>query len=339
MKVDAGLSVDLSHAARSAADAEATGYSGVWTVETAHDPFLPLVLAAEHSAALEIGTSIAVGFARNPMTLANLGWDLQTYSRGRFILGLGSQIKPHIEKRFSMPWGDPARRMREMVLAIREIWASWLEGSRLAFRGEYYRHTLMTPVFSPSPSDLEGFGPPPIYLAGVGEMMTEVCGEVADGFICHAFTTETYLREVTIPALARGRARAGRTMEGFDIVGPGFVVTGADEPEIAAAARATRTQVAFYGSTPAYRGVLETHGWGDLQDDLNSLSKQGRWAEMGELIDDSILSEFAIIGEPESIPAAMHRRFGDVITRACIHSPRGIDPGRWSGVVAAMKGA
>jgi probable F420-dependent oxidoreductase len=322
---------------QSAKEVEAAGYSGAWTAETAHDPFLPLVLAAEHTERIELGTSIAVAFARNPMLLANLGWDLQAYSKGRFILGLGSQIKPHIEKRFSMEWSHPARRMREMVLAIRAIWDTWENGTKLDFRGEFYKHTLMTPFFTPERAELAGFGTPKIYLAGVGELMTEVCGEVCDGFICHGFTTEKYLREVTIPALARGRAKAGKTMDGFDIVGPSFVVTGNNENELKAAAAGTRQQISFYGSTPAYRGVLEAHGWGGLQDDLNTLSKQGKWTEMGDLIDDEILNTFAVVGEPESIAPELHRRYGDVISRISFYAPYKSDPARWQPVIEAIK--
>ena len=232
MKVDGGIGTDLHKVAAQAQQVEAAGYSGAWTAETSHDPFFPLLLAAEHTTTLELGTSIAVAFARNPMTLANIGWDLQSYSRGRFVMGLGSQIKPHITKRFSMEWSHPAARMREMVLAMRAIWDCWLNGTPLAFRGEFYTHTLMTPFFNPEASDISEYGVPKIFLAGVGERMTEGAGEGCDGFICHGFTTEKYLREVTIPALARGRAKAGKTMDGFEIVGPSFVVTGTTDEEL-----------------------------------------------------------------------------------------------------------
>ena len=325
MKVDGGIGTDLHKAGTQAIEAEAAGYSGVWTAETSHDPFFPLLLAAEHTATLELGTSIAVAFARNPMTLANIGWDLQAFSNGRFILGLGSQIKPHITKRFSMEWSHPAPRMREMILAIRAIWDTWENGSPLAFRGDYYTHTLMTPFFTPDRADLAGFGVPKVFLAGVGELMTEVAGEVCDGFICHGFTTERYLREITLPALTRGRAKAGKTMEGFEIIGPSFVATG------------TRQQIAFYGSTPAYRGVLDIHGWGGIQDELNTLSKQGRWAEMGQLIDDDILNTFAVVSEPEGVAPELHRRYGDVIQRISFYAPYKADPARWSKVLADLK--
>jgi probable F420-dependent oxidoreductase len=339
MKVDGGIGNNLHQAGAQAKELETAGYSGAWTAETSHDPFFPLLLAAEHTETLELGTSIAVAFARNPMTLANIGWDLQAFSKGRFNLGLGSQIKPHITKRFSMEWSHPAPRMREMIMAIRAIWDTWENGTPLAFRGDYYTHTLMTPFFTPDRADLAGFGVPKIFLAGVGELMTEVAGEVCDGFLCHGFTTEKYLREVTIPALARGRAKAGKTMEGFEIVGPSFVVTGTNEEEMAAAAAGTRQQIAFYGSTPAYRGVLEVHGWGELQDELNRLSKQGQWVEMGNLITDEILETFAVVGQPEHVAPELHRRYGDVIERISFYAPYKSDPERWAQVLDALKAA
>lgn len=325
----------LGAAITAAKEHETAGYDGFWTAETSHDPFLPLLLAAEHTEHIELGTSIAVGFARSPMTLANTAYDLQAYS-GRFILGLGSQIKPHITKRFSMEWSKPAARMREMILAIRAIWDCWNNDTKLDFRGEFYTHTLMTPFFNPGPNPN---GDPKIFLAGVGPLMTEVAGEVADGFICHGFTTERFLREVTIPALEKGRAKAGKTMEGFEIVGPSFVVTGNDQQEIEKAATATRQQISFYGSTPAYRPVLDLHGWGGMQEDLNKLSKQGEWQKMGTLIDDEILNTFAVVGEPEAIAPELHRRYGDVVQRISFYAPYKADPDRWRTVMAALKDA
>jgi probable F420-dependent oxidoreductase len=229
--------------------------------------------------------------------------------------------------------------MREMIMAIRAIWDTWENGTPLAFRGDFYTHTLMTPFFTPDRADLAGFGVPKIFLAGVGELMTEVAGEVCDGFICHGFTTEKYLREVTIPALERGRAKAGKTMEGFEIVGPSFVVTGTNDAEMTAAAAGTRQQIAFYGSTPAYRGVLDAHGWGGLQDELNTLSKQGKWAEMGNLITDEILDAFAVVGEPERVAPELHRRYGDVIQRISFYAPYKSDPDRWAQVLADLRAA
>ncbi|MBU3704139.1 MAG: LLM class F420-dependent oxidoreductase [Ilumatobacteraceae bacterium] len=337
MKVDGGVALDLAKSVESAKEAEAAGYSGAWTAETNHDPFFPLLLAAEHTKTIELGTSIAVAFARNPMTLANIGWDLQSYSKGRFILGLGSQIKPHITKRFSMEWSHPAARMREMILAIRAIWDTWENGTPLNFRGDFYTHTLMTPFFTPDRADLAGFGTPKIFLAGVGELMTEVAGEVCDGFICHGFTTEKYLREVTLPALKRGRAKAGKSMDGFEIVGPSFIVTGNTESEMQQAAAGTRQQIAFYGSTPAYKGVLDIHGWGGLQDELNTLSKQGKWVEMGGLINDEILNTFAVVGSPEQVAPELKRRYDDVIQRISFYAPYKSDPERWRRVISDLQ--
>src|SRR5437660_10159085 len=244
MKVEGGVGFDLATAAVTAKEAEDAGYDGVWSAETSHDPFFPLLLATEHTERIELGTGITVAFPRSPMHLANIGWDLQNFSKGRFLLGLGSQIRAHIEKRFSATWSSPASRMRELILAMRAIWASWQEGTKLDFRGDFYSHTLMTPFFNPGPNP---YGTPKVFLAAVGERMTEVAGEVCDGLLAHGFTTERYLREVTIPALERGMARGGRRREDFQISYPGFVVTGDDEKEREQAAEGVRRQIAFYG--------------------------------------------------------------------------------------------
>jgi probable F420-dependent oxidoreductase len=238
-----------------------------------------------------------------------------------------------------MEWSHPAARMREMILAIRAIWDTWQNGAPLAFRGEFYTHTLMTPFFAPDRADLAGFGVPKIFLAGVGELMTETAGEVCDGFICHGFTTERYLREVTLPALARGRAKVGKAMDGFEIVGPSFVVTGTTDKEMAAADSGTRQQIAFYGSTPSYKGVLELHGWHGLHEELNALSKKGEWTAMGTLITDEILNTFAVVAEPEGVAPELHRRYGDVVNRISFYAPYKSDPTRWANVMAALKSA
>ena len=334
MRVDGGIGFDPAGVIEAARQAEEVGYDGLWSAETSHDPFLPLALAAEHTGRIALGTGIAVAFARNPMNLAVLANDLQTLSKGRFLLGLGSQIKPHIEKRFSMPWSHPAPRMRELILAIRAIWASWSDGSRLAFRGEFYRHTLMTPMFDPGPNP---FGTPRIFLAAVGERMTEVAGEVADGMLAHGFTTERYLREVTVPALERGLDTSGRTRADVEISYPGLVVTGQDDAGFEAAAKAVRAQLAFYGSTPAYRPVLELHGWGDLQSELNALSKRGSWDQMADLIDDEILHAFAVVGPLEEIAGKVLERFGGVVDRFSFYAPYPMAPERWAGVLARFK--
>jgi probable F420-dependent oxidoreductase len=336
MKVDGGIGGDLRHAGQAAAAQEAQGYDGLWTAETAHDPFFPLLLASQQTSQVELGTGIAVAFARNPMNLAQIAWDLQAASEGRFILGLGSQIKPHITKRFSMPWSSPAARMREMILAIRAIWASWNDGTKLDFQGDFYTHTLMTPFFNPGPNP---HGNAKIFLAGVGELMTEVAGEVCDGFLCHGFTTEKYLREVTLPALERGFAKAGRTREGFELSLPVFVITGEDDAAKEAAAMGVKQQIAFYGSTPAYRPVLEAHGWGDLQTELNTLSKQGEWVEMGNRIGDEIVDAFAVVCEPADVAKGILSRFGDVIDRVSFYAPAGLGGDVAAQLVSELRGA
>jgi probable F420-dependent oxidoreductase len=322
--VDGGIGLDPSDAVRTAVRAEEDGFDGVWCAETAHDPFLPLVLAAEHTERVQLGTGIAVAFARNPMSTAVLANDLQTYSKGRFLLGLGSQIKPHIQKRYSMPWSHPAPRMREYISAMRAIWSAWHDGTKLAFRGDFYTHTLMTPMFDPGPST---FGAPKVFLAAVGERMTEVAGEVADGLLAHGFTTARYMREVTLPALERGLARAGRTRAEFEISYPAMIVTGTDEAEFETAAQAVRAQLAFYASTPAYRPVLDLHGWGNLFGELNALSKRGEWVQMAGLIHDDMLDAFAVRGEIDKVPDMILERYGDMVSRVSFYAPYRVDRG------------
>jgi len=328
------LPFQLTAAGDAARSLEADGFDGVWTAEINHDPFLPLVLAAEHTSRVELGTSIAVAFARNPMLVANIGWDLQAFSGGRLIIGLGSQIKPHITKRFSMEWSHPAPRMREFVLAMRAIWDTWSNGTPLAFRGEFYRHTLMTPFFNPGPT---GYGTPRIFLAAVGEKMTEVVGEVCDGMFVHGFTTEKYLRETTLPALERGLARSGRSRGDIELSFPTFMVTGATDEEWQQAEAAIREQIAFYGSTPAYRPVLEAHGWGEVQDELNRLSKQGAWKEMGKVVTDDILDAFAVRGTAAELPGLVLARYGDLVDRVSFYAPYRTEPEAWAEVVAGFK--
>ena len=312
MKVDGGVGWDLEKVGAQARELEEMGYSGILSAETGHDPFLPLAFAAQTTSRVDLATGIAVAFARSPMTLANIGHDLNAASKGRFVLGLGSQIRPHITKRFSMPWSHPAARMREFILAMRAIWANWHEGEPLQFTGKFYTHTLMTPFFTPTNTE---HGPPRVSLAAVGPLMTEVAGEVADGVIVHAFTTEKYLRETTLPALERGFAKAGKKREDFEISYPCFMVTGRDEKEMAEAKTATRQQIAFYGSTPAYKPVLDSIGAGELQGDLNAMSKQGRWREMGALITDDMVDAFAVVEEPGNIARAFKARYGDLVDR------------------------
>lgn len=334
--VDGTAGADFTELSRQVDDAERIGYNGVWSTEVSRDPFLPLLLAAQQAPNLEVGTSIAVAFARNPMTLATTANDLHAFSSGRFMLGLGSQIKPHIERRFNMPWSSPAARMHEFVRAVRTIWQCWQDETPLDFQGEFYRHTLMTPMFRPGPN---AFGTPPILIAAVGPQMTATAAEVADGILVHGFTTERYLREATVPQIKSALDKAGKHWDDFTLSYPGLVVTGSDEREFNEAAAAVRKQIAFYGSTPAYRGVLELHGWGDLHLELNRLSRLGDWATMSRLIDDTVLNTFAVVGEPSAVAQKTHRRFGDVIDRFGIYTPYTLRHETAADLVAALRAA
>ncbi|NNN22033.1 MAG: LLM class F420-dependent oxidoreductase [Acidimicrobiales bacterium] len=336
MKVDGGIGFGMEpgDAGRLALEQEKLGYDGVWAPETGHDPFIPLALASEHTTTLELGTGIAVAFARNPMNLAMLANDLQILSKGRFLLGLGSQIKPHIEKRFSMPWSHPAPRMREMIMAMRAIWDSWHNGGKLEFRGEFYTHSLMTPFFNPGPSK---YGSPKVFLAAVGELMAEVAGEVADGVLVHGFTTEKYLKEATMPAIERGFATSGKNRSDFQVSYPAFIVTGDSDESKEQAATMVRSQIAFYGSTPAYRPVLEMHGWGELQSELHPLSKAGEWIKMGSLITDEVLETFAVVAEIDDVAGKLKERFGGVVDRISFYAPYYLDPDKWQTIVAGLR--
>ena len=305
------LSADLDMAPLSIAELEARGYDAAFSAEINNDPFFPLVLAAEHSRNIALTTSISVAFARNPMTMANLAWDLNQYSRGRFTVGLGSQIKPHITRRFSMPWSKPAARMREFIQAMQAIWACWERGDKLDFNGEFYQHNLMTPMFTPSRT---AYGAPGVNLAAVGPLMTEVAAEVANGVIAHGFTTVQYLREVTLPAVEKGLEKSGRAREEFDISAPIMVVTGVNEEAFEQSTMAVKSQLGFYASTPAYRPVLEAQGWGDLLTEANQLTREGRWEDMANLITDEILNAFAVVTEDiQQVPALLKQRYGGLV--------------------------
>ena len=312
MKVDTHLTQDWKKIPEHIQRVEAEGYDGVGTAEMNHDPFFPLLIGAEHSERVELRTGIAVAFARSPMTMANQAHDLNAYSKGRFTLGLGSQIRAHITKRFSMPWGAPAAQMRELVLAMRAIWANWYDGEPLRFEGKYYQHTLMTPAFTPEDT---AYGAPKVVLAAVGPIMTEVAAEVGDGLIIHPFSNEKYIREVTLPAVERGLTKAGKQRKDFEISYTPFVVSGKDEQTFDAEKTTAKARISFYGSTPAYKQVLGVHGWGDLQVELNAMSKQGQWKEMADLITDDILDVMGVVGEPDQVVKEMLARYGDFTDR------------------------
>ncbi|MGI9604037.1 MAG: TIGR03617 family F420-dependent LLM class oxidoreductase [Acidimicrobiales bacterium] len=313
---------------------ERIGYDRAFSFEAKHDPFVPLAVAGEHTRHIELGTAIAIAFARTPMTLANVGWDLQTVTGGRFVLGLGSQIKPHIEQRFSMPWSRPVARLREMVVAIRTIWDAWQTGDRLHFDGDFYTHTRMIPAFDPGPNP---FGPPPILTAGFGPQMTAVAGEVADGFLVHPVNSRRSLLELTLPALVEGATRTGRSPGDVEVVCVTIVVTGRSEEEFVRSREAVREQLAFYGTTPAYLPVFELHGYGDLHPQLKRLARADRWAEMATLIDDELIETIAVVGEPHEIAPRLRARLDGVSDRVSLVNNRAPDPGHLAEVVHDLK--
>jgi probable F420-dependent oxidoreductase len=325
---------DLADTRRLYAELEAIGYDRAFSFEAKHDPFIPLAVAGEHTTTIELGTAIAIAFARTPMTLANTAWDLQTVTGGRFVLGLGSQIRPHVEERFSMPWSQPVARMRELVQAIRAIWRSWEDGSRLDFAGDFYTHTRMIPAFDPGPNT---FGRPRILTAGFGPAMTAVAGEVADGFLVHPVNSRRSLLELTLPALATGAARAGRTLDDLEIVCVTIVVTGRTEEEMARSREAVRTQLAFYGTTPAYLPVFALHGYEALHPELQRMAREDRWPEMGALIDDELVETIAVVGEPHEIAPRIVARLAGISDSVSLVNNRAPDPQHFAEVVADLR--
>ena len=315
MKIDVGIGADLSSTGRRTTAAEAAGIDCVWAAETVNDPFLSLAIAAEHSRRVSIGTAIAVAFARNPMSVAYTANQLHEFSRGRMVLGLGTQVRSHIEKRFGAEWSHPAARMREFVLALRAIWGSWNEGTKLHFEGEFYRHTLMTPVFAPRPNE---FGAPKVFLAAVGPRMTEAAGEVADGVITHGVSSPRYLREVTLPALGRGLAASGRARADVEVTCPGFIAVADTDEQLPKARASMRRHLAYYASTPAYRPVLTLHGWGDLQTDLYACSKRGAWDDMEALVGDDVLDTLTIVATPGTVAGEIAARYGGLVDRITV---------------------
>ena len=311
IKIDcAMITRDPAEAGKASKRLEDLGYDGAYTFEGPHEPFLPLAAAAVATKKLELLTSIAVAFSRSPMTLANLGYDLQLMSQGRFTLGLGSQIKPHIEKRYSMPWSSPAKRMQEMVHAIKAIWSSWHDGKELNFQGEFYKHTLMTPFFNPGQNP---FGLPKIYVAGVGPLMTQAAAESADGFLVHPFHTTTFLTNVTTPSLEKGLSLSAKKQ--FDVSVGVMIATGMNDEEISKARDACKAQIGFYGSTPAYKVVLEQHGWEGIQLELNQLTKKGLWQDIAALITDEMLESIAVTGTPSEVSNEIFDRYGNIAAR------------------------
>ena len=313
MKFDVTIfPTNLNAAAAIAQQVEAYGFSGLWTSETAHNPFLPLTHAAAATKRIDLGTAIAVAFPRSPMITAQIAWDLAAQSNGRFILGLGTQVKPHIEKRFSTPWSAPAPRLREYVESLRAIWDTFQTGAPLRYRGEHYTFRLMTPFFNPGAIEHPDI---PIYIAAVNDHLCRLAGELCQGLHVHPFHTARYLREVVIPNVERGAQAAGRTRADVALSCAIFVCTGKDAAETVENTAGVRTQIAFYASTPSYRPVMELHGWGDLAEQLSGLARHGKWGEMGALISDDMLREFAVIAPPDELAHAVKARYDGLLDR------------------------
>ena len=309
---------NLNTAADLARAVEDHGFDGLWTSETAHNPFLPLTHAASATRRILLGTAVAIAFPRSPMVTAQIAWDLAEQSNGRFALGLGTQVKPHIEKRFSTTWTAPTLRLREYIESLRAIWRSFQTNQPLRYLGEHFRLTLMTPFFKPNPIEQPDI---PIYIAGVNEHLCRLAGEMCQGFHVHPFHTVRYLKELILPNIEQGAAKTGRTRADLSLTCALFVVTGKDAGEIRDNAAMVKAQIAFYGSTPSYRGVLEMHGLGDLHVQLNELSRQGRWYEMGDLISDDLLGEIAVIAPVDELAHAVKARYDGLLDRVGYYFP------------------
>ncbi|NIM95493.1 MAG: TIGR03617 family F420-dependent LLM class oxidoreductase [Anaerolineales bacterium] len=296
-----------------AESAEKVGFDALWSTETQHDPFLPLALIAEHSQKLELGTAVAIAFARNPANLAYTSWDLAQASGGRFILGLGTQVKAHIERRFGMSWPEsPVGKLREQINAVRAIWDTWQHGEKLNFRGVYHKHTIMTPFFNPGPIQHPEI---PIYIAGVNTGLCRLAGELADGFHIHPFHSVRYLQDIVIPAIIEGTVRSDRSRSEIQLSASVMAATDEGEMEF------VRSQISFYASTPSYRAVMEVHGWGEVADELRALSRRGEWVEMASLITDEMLSTFAVIADEDDLASELRSRYGSLIDRITLYHP------------------
>jgi probable F420-dependent oxidoreductase len=337
MKFDASLLVhDLGQMPALARFADETGFDGIWTFETAHEPFLPLVLAAEHSRRLSLGTSIAVAFARSPAILAHIGWDLARFSKGRFILGLGTQVKGHNERRFGVKWEKPVDKMREVILAVRAFWDCWQNQTRLNFQGEFFKLTLMTPFFSPAPHEYHRI---PIFIAGVNRRMCQLGGELCEGFHVHPLHTARYLKEVVLPNIDQGLTITKRERQAIELSSSIFVIPTDDPKEAAKYEAEVRQQISFYASTPPYRPVFELEGWGDVADQLKTLVARGRWSDMPLLITDEMLDQFVLRGRWAELPEKVLRKYDGLLDRVSYYFP--IVPGEnekgWRSTVAGFK--
>ncbi len=334
MKVDAEVAVGSpADAAGLAKKAEEYGFDCFWVNETKHDPFVQLALAAAATEKVRLGTSIALAFTRSPTTLAYTAWDLQSLSGGRLILGLGSQVKGHIERRFGTRWEAPAPKMKEFVLAMRSVWGAWQDGTKLDFRGRFYRLDLMTPFFSPGPIEHHAI---PVYVAGVNEGMCRVAGAVADGLHVHPLHTVRYLREVIDPAVSKGAAKAGRKRSEVAVAASVFAAVGESEREVQEVREAYRGQLAFYASTRSYRKVMELHGWGDACDRLHELSARGEWARMPAEVNDEMMGEFVVEGSWDEMGGVLRKRYGALVDRVRLYLPFDGDP-KWKRLVQGFR--
>ncbi|EEB77022.1 hypothetical protein GPB2148_2551 [marine gamma proteobacterium HTCC2148] len=334
MKIDGPFYAQLGDAAAESRRLKTIGYDGIYTLEGSWDPFYPLVMAAEHAPGLDLATGIAVAFPRNPMHLAYQAWDLQKFSNGHFYLGLGSQIKAHIEKRFGIAFDPPASRMREYIQALKAIFDCWQHGSPMDFDGRFYKHTLMTPMFDPGPNP---HGIPPVLLGALGPRMTEVAGEVADGLIVHPFNSMRFLENNAMPAVLRGLEKSGRQRTDFILQINAIVITGETEEAISAATESVKGLLGFYASTPAYRPPMEAVGYEDLQPELNALSKQGKWDALGSYIDDDFLEHFTTRGAPSEIAAKLKEKYGQYADRLAIYAPYAAPDDMWRKIIAELK--
>ncbi len=339
MKLDTMLFTgDLHEVAAHARTFESMGFDGVWSIEAQHDPFLPLAVAATASSRMKLGTAIAVAFPRSPMSLAYTAWDLAAASKGRFILGLGTQVKGHNERRFSVKWEQPVKKLREVILSLRAIWSSWQTGAKLDFRGEFYSFTLMTPFFSPPKLAHPKI---PIFIAGVNPQICRLAGEVADGFHVHPFHSMKFLKESVVPDIEAGAAKGARTRKDVQLSTQAFVAIGDTPEEIARGREEIRTQISFYASTRTYQPVLDAHGWGEVAQRLSYKAAKGDWANMSKEITDEMLDVYGIEGSPEEIPAKLHARYGGLLDRVSSYFPYrpGRDDERWKRIVRGFREA
>ena len=335
MKLDTALAPSTLNEVPALARAiEAVGFDAVWTAETSHDPYLPLALIAEHTQRLKFGTSIAVAFPRSPLVHAQIAWDLQAQSNGRFMLGLGTQVKGHNERRFGIRWESPGPRLREMILTIRAIWDCWQHGTRPSFEGQHYRFTLMTPFFNPGPIAHPKI---PIYIAGVNPFMCQLAGELCDGLHIHPLHSMRYLHHCLLPEVQQGLAKSGRSRADLTLSTSAFVITGTNDEEIDRAKQAIRMQIAFYASTRTYSRVLAMHGWEEVGTRLNEQVAKGDWSAMGREITDEMLETFAVVGRYDDIADKVKAKYAGVLDRVGFYLPyRPTDEAHWRPIVRAF---